>query len=52
MGLYVGGGGGWGERWTGLMWLTIGKMAGSCEHGNESSAFVKWVEFFDWLKNC
>ena len=27
-------------------------MAGSCEHGDEPSGFIKCGEFVDWMKNC
>jgi hypothetical protein len=27
--------------WIGFLWLRIGAMAGSCEHGNESSGSIK-----------
>jgi hypothetical protein len=31
--------------WTGFIWLRIGSNAeGFCEHGNESSHFVKFLE--------
>jgi hypothetical protein len=26
-----------GAMWTGFIWLSIGAVAGSCEHGNEPS---------------
>jgi hypothetical protein len=26
--------------WTGLMWLTIGKMAGCCQHSNKSLYYI------------
>jgi hypothetical protein len=28
-----------------------GKVAGCCEHGDEYLSFIKYVEFFDWLRN-
>jgi len=33
--------------WTGFMWLIIGPVAGSCEHGNKLSGFKKGGEFLD-----
>jgi hypothetical protein len=27
-------------------------VAGSCEHGNESSGFIKGREFFDQMSGC
>jgi hypothetical protein len=29
-----------------------GPVAGSCEHGNEPSGFIKCAEFSDWLIGC
>jgi hypothetical protein len=29
-----------------------GPMAGSCEHGDEPSGFIKWREFLELLSNC
>jgi len=37
---------------TGLIWLKIGQVAGSCECSSELSSAIKWGEFLDWLKNC
>jgi hypothetical protein len=37
---------GWGA-WTGLVWLRIGKVAGSCECSNELSVSIKCGEFVD-----
>jgi hypothetical protein len=28
--------------WIGLIWLRIGLVEGSCEHGNEISGFIKY----------
>jgi hypothetical protein len=41
-------------EWTGYVWLRIGPVARSCEHGNEPSGSVKGEEFpecprNDWL---
>jgi len=33
--------------WTGLIWLRIGASAGSCEHDDEPSGYLKCEEFFD-----
>jgi hypothetical protein len=33
--------------WTGLIWLRIGPIVGSCEHGNESSGFIKCWEILE-----
>jgi hypothetical protein len=38
--------------WAGLIWLRIGKVAGCCVCGNESSSSIKLGEFLDWLKTC
>jgi hypothetical protein len=27
-------------------------VAGSCEHGNEPSGFIKCWEFLEWVSNC
>jgi hypothetical protein len=35
------------ELWIGFMWLRIGKVADSCEHGNEPSGSIKGVQFLD-----
>jgi hypothetical protein len=34
-----------GKVWTGLIWLRIGSVAASCEHGNESSCSLKGKHF-------
>ena len=31
----------WNGAWIGLIWLRMGQVAGSCEHGNETSGFIK-----------
>jgi len=36
--------------WTGLSWLRIGEVAGTCEYGNEYSGSIKCGEFFDSLR--
>jgi hypothetical protein len=36
-----------GKAWTGFIWLRIGPVAGSCEHGNETSGSIKCGEFLD-----
>jgi hypothetical protein len=33
--------------WTGSIWLRIGKVAGTCECGNEPSGYIKCGEFLD-----
>jgi hypothetical protein len=35
--------------WIGLMWLRIGTVEGSCEHGNEPSGSIKYWEVLEWL---
>jgi hypothetical protein len=35
--------------WTGFSWLRIGKVAGTCECGNEPLGSIKCGEFLDWL---
>jgi hypothetical protein len=32
---------------TGSIWLRIGTMEGSCEHGNEPSGSIKWWEVLE-----
>jgi hypothetical protein len=34
------------------MWLRIGPLASSCEHGNEPSGPIKCVKFLDYLSDC
>jgi hypothetical protein len=34
-----------GKMWSGFIWFRI--RTGSCEHGNEPSAFIKGGEFLD-----
>jgi hypothetical protein len=37
--------------WTGSIWLRIGPVKGSCEHGNEpSGSIIRW-EVLEWLHN-
>jgi hypothetical protein len=36
-----------GKVWTGRIWLWIGTVAGSCEHGNEPSSSIKGGKFLD-----
>ena len=36
-----------GEEWTGFIWLSIGKVAGTCECGNDPSGSIKFREFID-----
>jgi hypothetical protein len=31
-----------GVVWTGLIWLRIGPLKVSCEHGNEPLGSIKW----------
>jgi hypothetical protein len=33
--------------WIGLIWLRIGTMEGSCEHGNETSGSMKCWEVLE-----
>jgi hypothetical protein len=35
--------------WIGFIWLRIGLVAITCEHGNGS---IKDGEIFDWLRDC
>ena len=35
------------RAWTGLIWLRIGQVEGSCECGNEPSGSIKCGEFLD-----
>jgi hypothetical protein len=35
------------EVWTECNWLRIGSVAVSCEHGSETSGFIKGEEFLD-----
>jgi hypothetical protein len=35
---------------TGLIWIKIGKVSGTCECGNEPSGSVKCGEFIDQLR--
>jgi hypothetical protein len=37
--------------WTGLVWLRIGTVGGSCEHGNEPSGSINVWEVLEWLHN-
>ena len=36
--------------WTGLGWPMIGRVADTCECGNEPSGSVKCGEFLDYLQ--
>jgi hypothetical protein len=36
-----------GNVWTGFIWLRIGTVAGSFEHGNEPSGSIKGRELLD-----
>jgi hypothetical protein len=36
-----------GVAWTGLIGLGLGPVAGSCEHGNETSVSVKYWEVLE-----
>ena len=38
---------GWGEAWTGSIWLGIGTGGGTCKCGNEPSDSIKCGEFID-----
>jgi hypothetical protein len=40
------------KLWIGFVCLRIGSMAGSCEHGNESSGSIKGEKFLDWVIDC
>jgi hypothetical protein len=33
--------------WTGLSWLRMGQVAGTCDCSNEPSSFIKCGEFLD-----
>jgi hypothetical protein len=37
---------------TGLIWLKIGQLAGSCQHSSETSSVIKCGKFLEWLRNC
>jgi hypothetical protein len=37
----------WNGAWTGLTWVRIGQVAGSCECGNEPPGSIKYGEFLD-----
>jgi hypothetical protein len=41
-----------GRVWFGLIWLRIRACGELCEHGNELSDSIKYVEFRDDLRNC
>jgi hypothetical protein len=36
---------------TGLLWLWIGTVKSSCEHGNEPLGFIKCWKVLEWLHN-
>jgi hypothetical protein len=39
---------GWdGINWIGLIWLRIGPVKGSCEHGNEPTGSIKCWEVLE-----
>jgi hypothetical protein len=42
---------GWDVDWIGFIWLRIGIVEGSCEHGIEPSGSIKCWEIVDWLHN-
>jgi len=43
----------WDEgTWTGLIWLGVGKVTGSCECGYEHSAYIKSGDFLGYLRTC
>jgi hypothetical protein len=35
------------EAWTGLIWLRMGQVAGTCNCGNEPSGSIKCGKFLD-----
>jgi hypothetical protein len=37
--------------WTGFIWVRIGLVVDSCEHGNETSGSIKCWEFLELLTN-
>jgi hypothetical protein len=37
------------KHWTGFIWFGVGSVAGSSDHGNEPSGFIKGGEFFGQL---
>jgi hypothetical protein len=37
--------------WIGLMWLRIGPVEGSCEHGNEPSVSMKCWKILELLND-
>jgi hypothetical protein len=32
-------------------WITLARDKGNCEHSNETSGYIKCVEFVDYLRN-
>jgi hypothetical protein len=39
------------EKWTGLIWLTIGVTAGCCENGTEPSGSTTGDEFVQYMSD-
>jgi hypothetical protein len=37
--------------WIGLIWLRIGTVEGSCEHGDEPSGSIEYWEVLEGLHN-
>jgi hypothetical protein len=40
-----------GMVWTGSIWLRIGPVEVSCEHGDETSGSINCWEVLEWLHN-
>jgi hypothetical protein len=40
-----------GDLWTGIIWLRIWTVKGSCEPSNETSGSIKYLEIFEELIN-
>jgi hypothetical protein len=38
--------------WTGLVWLRIGSLEGSCEHSTGLSGSIKCWDVTEYLQNC
>jgi hypothetical protein len=38
--------------WTGLIWISIGKVASACEYCDEPLGSLKCVEFLEYVRNC
>jgi hypothetical protein len=38
--------------WTGLIWLSMGKVASACKYYDKTFGSLKCVEFLDYVRNC